>query len=673
MKFEEIFSQDKVSKIPAHKTIGIDIGSRQSKAVLLANGELYTALIPTGFFMKKTAQELLDILFEQSGLSIEDIDYIVGTGYGRIALEFENTPNRIVTEISCHGLGAHYLGNDIHTIVDIGGQDSKAIRIDPENGKVLEFVMNDKCAAGTGRFLEKSADILGVDVTEIGELSLQSSVNESINSQCIVFAESEIISARAKGVKSSDIAAGVHASVARRVRNLLNRVGIEPNVLFTGGVSNNVGMRVALEEVLGFPIETSKLNTVFAGALGAALFGGQYAETAVQKKDSQSSEFVLDLSELEHAVERTKEEYIKKTNGKKKNIAYLCNYTPLEVMAAADVSAIRLFHVGTKKEITSGEMYTRSVFCDLTKGIIGGFMEENPLYKAIDKVYSFYTCDCMRKSGEVLNTNFVPTTVFNLPRMTWEEDSRKHYADEIRAFKKDLETLTGTAIDDEKIRENINLYNQAKQKLRKISEYRKRVNPPITGTQYQKIAQSYFYLPIDVLLTQLDIILKQLENAPEDNGANAPVRFLVTGGILAEGDEKLTKIVEKEVGAKIVIEDSCSGYSPFAYDIEEDGKSDVFEELATGYFGKAPCARMFPMDKRLDFTEKLAKEYKVDGIIYYYLKFCPSFGIGKDRFTKRFQGLNIPILELATDYSSSDEGQVRTRVEAFKEVLEERK
>jgi len=673
MKFEEVFSPDKISKIPGHKTIGIDIGSRQAKAVLLADGQVYTALIPTGFFMKKTAQELLDILFGQSGLTLEDVDYIVGTGYGRIALEFESTPNKIVTEISCHGLGAHFLGKDIHTIVDIGGQDSKAIRIDPENGKVLEFVMNDKCAAGTGRFLEKCADILGVDVTEIGELSLKSDVKESINSQCIVFAESEIISARAKGVPSSDIAAGVHASVARRVRNLLNRVGIEPNVLFTGGVSNNVGMIAALEEVLGFSIEVSKLNTVFAGALGAALFGGQYAESAAQKKEIVDSHFSLDLSDLEHAIERTKEEYIKKTNGKKKNVAFLCNYTPLEVLAAADVAAIRLFHVGTKKEITSGELYTRSVFCDLTKGIIGGFMEENPLYKAIDKVYTFYTCDCMRKSGEVLNTNFVPTTVFNLPRMTWEEDSRKHYADEIRAFKKDLEELTGVPIDDEQVRKNIHLYNEAKQKLRTISEYRKRKNPPIDGMQFQKIAQSYYYLPIDELLIQLNKILEQLANAPEDSDVNPPVRFLVTGGILAEGDEKLTRIVEQEIGAKIVIEDSCSGYSPFAYDLEEDGVSDVYDELATGYFGKAPCARMFPMDKRLDFTEKLAKEYNVDGIIYYYLKFCPSFGIGKDRFTKRFQGLNIPILELATDYSSSDEGQVRTRVEAFKEVLEERK
>lgn len=671
MKFEEVFSPDKVERIPNKRTIGIDIGSRQAKAVLLAEGELYTALIPTGFFMKQTAQELLDRLFAQSGLKPEDIDYIVGTGYGRVALEFEHTPHKVVTEISCHGLGAHYLGKDIHTIIDIGGQDSKVIHIDPEDGKVIDFVMNDKCAAGTGRFLEKSANILGVKVTEIGELSLQAEEQEDISSQCVVFAESEIISARAKGVAVSNIAAGIHLSVARRVSNLLNRVGIEPNVLFTGGVSNNVGMKVALEKILGFPIEVSKLNTVYAGALGAALYAAQYAETRMEKEKQRNAAFQLDLSDLNHAVEKVKEEYIKKSHGKKKNVAYLCNYTPLEILASANVAPIRLLHVGNKKEITSGEMITKSVFCDLTKGFLGGFIEENPLYKSIDKVYTFYTCDCMRKTAEAINNNYVPTSIFNLPRITTSEDSRRYYEEELRAFKLDLEELTGESICDEKIRENIIRYNSAKAKLREISAYRKGKYPILNSSEYQAIAQSYYYLPIEELLYQLDAILKQLKAAPKASG-EAPIRLMLSGGIIAEGDTKVTRIIEEEVGAKIVIEDSCSGYSPFAYDVKEEG-GDVFEELAKGYFGKAPCARMIPLRNRIDFAQKLAEEYDVDGIIYYYLKFCPGYGIGKDKFVKRFQGLNIPVLELPTDYSSGDEGQIKTRVEAFKEVLEERK
>lgn len=145
------------------------------------------------------------------------MDFIVGTGYGRIALRFDEVPSRIVTEISCHGMGAHYLGEDIHTIIDIGGQDSKAIKIDSENGKVIDFVMNDKCAAGTGRFLEKAAGILGFGVEELGQTALQSENPIDISSTCVVFAESEIISIRAKNSNVADLAAGIHKSVAKRV------------------------------------------------------------------------------------------------------------------------------------------------------------------------------------------------------------------------------------------------------------------------------------------------------------------------------------------------------------------------------------------------------------------------------------------------------------------------
>lgn len=671
MKFEQVFSSDKIELIPDKKVIGIDIGSRQAKAVLLADQQVYTALISTGFFMKKTAQELLKLLFEQSGLSIDDIDFIVGTGYGRIALEFDSTPNKVVTEISCHGLGAYYLGNNIHTIVDIGGQDSKAIRIDPESGKVIDFVMNDKCAAGTGRFLEKSANILGVDVTEIGALSLQAEETEPISSQCVVFAESEIISSRAKGVPVSSIAAGIHLSVAKRVSNLLNRVGIEPNVLFTGGVSNNIGMKTALEKILGFPIEESKLNTVFAGALGAAVFAADYAVKHVEKQNQSEFRFQLDLTDLENAVERQKGNYIKKATGKKKNVAYICSYTPIELLASANVAPIRLFHAGDKREIASGEILTKSVFCDLTKSILGGFIENNPLHRSIDKIYMFYTCDCMRKTAEALNNEFVPTTVFNLPRVSKDEDSRRLFTNELRAFRKDLEQLTGEKIEDDTIRKNIKLYNEAKQKLRKISGYRKGKNPILTSTEYQKISQAYYYLPIDELLLELDKILAQLEKAPAKEESDV-IRFMLTGGVLAEGDTKVTGIIEQQIGARIVIEDSCSGYSPFARDIPEDG-ADVFEDISRGYFGKAPCVRMIPMDDRINYAAELAKEYDVDGVIYYYLKFCPGYSIGKDKFVKTFQKANIPIMELATDYSSGDEGQIKTRIEAFKEVLEEKK
>lgn len=272
MELKDIIDSELISEITDDKVIGVDIGSRTGKAVLIANGNLYTAITPTGVFMQETADKLFEILLRETGLEIADIDYITATGYGRISLGFENVPLNVVTEISCHAMGAHFLNSKVQSIIDIGGQDSKAIKVDPRNGKVVEFIMNDKCAAGTGRFLEKAANLLDIEVEEMGDEALKATKPANISSQCVVFAESEVISLKARGETRADIAAGIHVATARRVRNLINRLGIEQELVFTGGVSNNVGMKKALEELLGHSISTVKLDTIYAGALGAAIF-----------------------------------------------------------------------------------------------------------------------------------------------------------------------------------------------------------------------------------------------------------------------------------------------------------------------------------------------------------------------------------------------------------------
>jgi predicted CoA-substrate-specific enzyme activase len=269
---KEIIDQELLATLNDHKVIGLDLGSRTGKGVLLADGRIHMAITPTGVYNQQTAEKLLKKLFQQSGYQKTDISYIVGTGYGRIALDFGETPFNLITEISCHAMGAYYLNSRVKSIVDIGGQDSKAIKVDPKTGKVVEFIMNDKCAAGTGRFLEKVANLLDLTIEELGQEALKSDNPADISSQCVVFAESEVISLKAKGVKRADIAAGIHLATARRVRNLLNRIGLESELVFSGGVSNNLGMRKALEEQLGQPISQVKLDTIYAGALGAAVF-----------------------------------------------------------------------------------------------------------------------------------------------------------------------------------------------------------------------------------------------------------------------------------------------------------------------------------------------------------------------------------------------------------------
>ncbi|MBP5249354.1 MAG: hypothetical protein J6Z46_05035, partial [Lachnospiraceae bacterium] len=387
MRLDEVIVTGKEGLIPNEKNvIGIDIGSRQAKAVLIGGGNIYVTIMPTGFVMDEIAEGLIGDLLRQSGLKRSDIGYIVGTGYGRVGLHISDIPFRMMTEISCHGLGAFFLSSGVKTIVDIGGQDSKAISVDPETGTVTDFAMNDKCAAGTGRFLEKIAEVLDTDVDHIGELALLSAEPETISSQCVVFAESEVVSGRAKGIEAADLAAGVHYSVARRVKALLNRVGIEPGVFFTGGVSNNIGMRKAFEDILGVGFTESSYDTVYAGALGAAV----YAARCVSESSGISGEGAEDrisVDEIDNAIDLYEDDYVTRKTGKPKQAAYLCCYTPLEILGASNVAYRRLMHAGTPAEIALGENYTQSVFCDMAKSIIGGFAGENPLFKAVDKLY----------------------------------------------------------------------------------------------------------------------------------------------------------------------------------------------------------------------------------------------------------------------------------------------
>lgn len=669
MDLASVIDKSKTDKIPKATLVGIDIGSRQSKAAMLHNGQLFVAIMPTGYVMQEAADKLLQKLIEEAGIKMEDIDCIVSTGYGRVALDFKNIPNKIVTEIACHGMGAHFLGDGIHTIIDIGGQDSKAIRIDPETGKVIDFAMNDKCAAGTGRFLERIAKVLEMDTTTIGPASLKAKNPVDVSAQCIVFAESEVVSDRAEGKDVADIAAGIHASVARRVYGLLNRVGIEKNVLFTGGVSNNPGIVKAFEDLLGFPVSTARLDTVYAGALGAAILAGQYLGERNREKDGDGNTFSLDISSIESAMEYEKDLIIRKQTEKKKTVAYTCAYVPVELLASADVSHYRIMHAGNQDEIMAGESITQSVFCDLSKSVIGGFANETPVFKAVDHVYSFYTCDCMRKTIEAVDSNFVPATIYNMPRLRNDEESRRYYLTELLNFKKDLEKLTGETIEDSVIQKNIALYNEAKKLLREISAYRKLDTPLVTGKQFERIARAYYYLPIDTLLSELNKILVQLkeyEQSKSRGQKSERYRIMLSGGVLADGDEKITGLLY-ELGADIVAEDNCTGLKPFLHTVPETG--NWVEDLADGYLGQAPCAKMKPLNEMVEHSVKLAQEYKAEAVVLYYLKFCPCYSMILRKVTEAFEAAGIPLLVVGSDYSKGDEGQIKIRVEAFLEML----
>jgi bzd-type benzoyl-CoA reductase Q subunit len=266
-------------------TAGVDVGSVGSKAAIMVNGEAYSwGITRTGSNSPESATKVLGIALQGTGLKASDLKYIVGTGYGRV-----NVPmaNKAITEIACHAKGANYIwGASVRTVLDVGGQDIKAIRSD-ETGRVISFLMNDKCAAGTGRGMEVFADLMQIPIEEIGAISLK--VDEEpppVSCTCVAFAKTEAIGLLRKGWSKEKVLAAYTRAMAVRMANLINRVGLEKELVITGGQSKNIGIVSRIEVVLGvkcLPMPNWRekgLDPMVAGAFGAALFGKALYEKA---------------------------------------------------------------------------------------------------------------------------------------------------------------------------------------------------------------------------------------------------------------------------------------------------------------------------------------------------------------------------------------------------------
>lgn len=258
-------------------TAGVDVGSTQTKAVVIDEQRRIVgrALTSTGANVVHAAERAFAAALADGGLSEQDVVYVVGTGYGRYRITFGNMQ---VTEISCHARGAVHMFPETRTVVDMGGQDTKAIRVAPD-GSIVDFCMNDKCAAGTGRFLGAAATALDIALTELGDTALRSNKPVRISTTCTVFAESEVLSWLGKGKRIEDILWGVHTSIAARTVGLVRRVGTEPQITFSGGVSRNVAMVKALEERFETRLNVSE-ESHYMGALGAALFAHDHVQAS---------------------------------------------------------------------------------------------------------------------------------------------------------------------------------------------------------------------------------------------------------------------------------------------------------------------------------------------------------------------------------------------------------
>jgi len=261
---------------------GIDIGSTMTKVVIMKEGIISSVIGPTGAEQRRLANRVMEKGLEQANLSFSSITYLVATGYGRLNVPFAD---KQVTEISCHARGAGFLFLEAKTVIDIGGQDSKAINI--ENGRPVDFVMNDKCAAGSGRFLEIIADGLGITLEEMAELSLKSNHPIKIGNLCTVFAEQEVKGKLAEGAPLTDLIAGIHEALASRVASMAKKLKMADDVVITGGGAKNRGLVKALSDILGHRLLVPS-EPLLTGAVGAALLGRDIAQKA--RKDGRPFE-----------------------------------------------------------------------------------------------------------------------------------------------------------------------------------------------------------------------------------------------------------------------------------------------------------------------------------------------------------------------------------------------
>jgi predicted CoA-substrate-specific enzyme activase len=258
---------------------GVDIGSTMTKVVIMDEDEKIRSRIvgPTGAEHRRLANKVMEEALKQANLPFDEISYVIATGYGRVNVPFAD---RQITELSCHTKGVSALFPNVRIAIDIGGQDAKGMKI--SHGNLVDFVMNDKCAAGTGRFLEVISDALGIKVEDLGTISLRSTNKAKISSVCTIFAQQEVVSYLSEGTPLEDIVAGLHDAIAGRVVRMIRRLKIEPDVVLTGGVAKNIGVVKAVRENIGCEILVPE-DPLLSGALGAAILGKETVLKALAK------------------------------------------------------------------------------------------------------------------------------------------------------------------------------------------------------------------------------------------------------------------------------------------------------------------------------------------------------------------------------------------------------
>jgi len=651
-------------------TLGLDLGSRAAKAVLFdprAARIIATAIIDSTPDQAADALALTRIILAGSGRSPSAVGRTVATGYGRVRAD---SADETTTEISCHSAGIAFLHPEARTVVDIGGQDSKAIVLSDDH-RVRDFAMNDRCAAGTGRFLEVVSGILGTDVGGLAGLAGRAVSETVISSMCVVFAESEVIGMLARGIAREEIAAGVHRAMARRVAALAQRLGAVPPIVFTGGVALNPAMVAALGDELGQRLIVPS-DPRYTGALGAALLGARsigFAERATSRPESVEEGATEAVAPHEipalgrfddmvgHAIAFAGRE---KARGRK-IVSIFCEFTPRELILAAGAVPV-VACGGSQAMVLSGERELPANLCPLIKSSYGFALEkENPIFEMSELVVAETTCDGKKKMFELLG-EIKPLHVLELPQKPGGDEGFSLWKAELARLQSRLEDLTGVRVTEARLRDAIRLMNRERRLRREIARFAGR---GLTGREVLDAKSLISGIPED--LAAYEEIISGARAAALERVSRPAV--LITGVPMPHGAEKVIDLVES-AGAVVIAQENCTGLKPLHEDVSEEG--DPLEAIARKYL-HLPCSCLTPNEGRLDLLDDLIAELRPDGVVDLVWQACLTYDVESVRIRRHLERKHgLPVLKIVTDYSPSDSQQLRLRIEAFVAMLKER-
>lgn len=646
-------------------TAGIDIGSRSSKAVIVANRKLISYAISLETHLSVSDRGLL--VFEEAlkgtPYSRQDVESICATGYGRICAPYADTT---VTEITCHAKGMHTLVPSVRTLIDIGGQDSKVIKLN-SNGEIIDFTMNDRCAAGTGKFLEITAKAMNLSLDAFSTLFFESKNPKPVSSMCTVFAESEVISLLADNVAPKDIVAGLVQAVARRVGNMATRLGIVEDLVFSGGVAKNKGVRRALETVTGHKFRDFNFDPQLVGAFGAAILAQEEKKPSFKKKVRT----LLSIDNLHRLLEERPGEITALREQGRKTVGYFCSYVPEEILHALDFIPLRLARGGNVDVANAGNAYLTANACPYAASCVG-FKEKNQdfYFAHTDIVADATSCYQMKRVLEVWEHYFNAKVInIGLPRTFYEPSGPEYFKITLTHFVDELEQIGGKKLSQESLAASVRLFNDIRDAQR--TAYRLLRTNQVGWSELIQFIQAGFVLDRVKYLEVLQQFVEEASStiAPLNESLDVPsIRILLAGSMIAPGDQKLAGILD-ELGLAISMDELCAGSRGTYRHI----KHASIEDIAYTYLANVPCGA-FPYpdsraDPRLNHLEQLIQQYSIQGVLYYTLRFCDAYSFKAKQIETLCQKIGIPLLHLHTDYAASDKGQLTTRIEAFKEAI----